>query len=128
MGRIAAIVKSRRFIFTACMLFLLALIWLTLGLWLGLGMMICLLATCGLLILFSVFLLVDQAKAAKMPRIWNGRSSSRARNTRPAFVLRKGRRSKACASSCLPRSRNSKRAGSDRAVQALRRSMPCHGT
>ncbi|HEX9006901.1 MAG TPA: type VI secretion system membrane subunit TssM, partial [Bacteroidota bacterium] len=59
------ILRSRGFIITAGLVLLLALIWVVLGLLVGLSAIVCLLATCGLLILFSGYLLFDQARAAK---------------------------------------------------------------
>src|SRR5512140_3091904 len=59
------ILRSRGFLYTVGLLFVLALIWVVLGLLLDLGTVICLAATCGVLIVFSGYLLLSQMKAAK---------------------------------------------------------------
>jgi len=65
MGRIVNFLKSRRFVITVGLVFLVVLIWLVLGLWLGLGALICLIATCIVLVLFSGYLILNQTRAAK---------------------------------------------------------------
>ncbi len=65
MSSAAKILRSRGFMFTAALIFLLALVWVVPGLLLGLGTLVCLIAACGVLVLFSLFLIFDQAKAAK---------------------------------------------------------------
>src|SRR5512140_2170360 len=65
MSGLANVLKSRMFAATSGLSLLLGLVWLVLGVWMGLGMTVCLVATSGILILFSIYLMWDQAKATK---------------------------------------------------------------
>jgi type VI secretion system protein ImpL len=65
MSALAKVLRSRVFRTMTGMSLLVGLIWLVLGSWLGLGATICLIATSGVLILFSLFLMWDQARATK---------------------------------------------------------------
>ncbi|RPH36157.1 type VI secretion system membrane subunit TssM, partial [bacterium] len=65
MSGLAKVLTSRGFVKTSGMGLLILLIWLVLGNWLGLGTTVCLIATSGVLVLYSAYLMWDQAKAAK---------------------------------------------------------------
>ena len=65
MSGVTKLLRSRVFGAVTGMSVVLGLIWLVLGMWLGLGTTVCLVATSGVLILFSLYLMWDQAKAAK---------------------------------------------------------------
>ncbi len=65
MSGFTKVLKSRGFAAAAGLSLVLGLIWLVLGGWMGLGITICLIATSGVLILFSIYLMWDQARAAK---------------------------------------------------------------
>ena len=65
MSGLGKVIKSRGFVTVSGLGLLLVLIWLVLGGWLQMGTTVCLIATCGVLILFSAFLMWDQTKAAK---------------------------------------------------------------
>ena len=59
------VVRSRGFVTVSGLGLVLVLIWLVLGSWLQLGTTVCLAATCGVLIVYSAYLMWSQAKAAK---------------------------------------------------------------
>ncbi len=59
------VIRSRGFVTVSGLGLLLVLIWLVLGSWLQMGTTVCLAATCGVLILYSAFLMWSQTKAAK---------------------------------------------------------------
>lgn len=65
MGRVLNLFKSRRVIITIGFVFLVILIWLVMGWWIGLSALVCMVATCIVLVLFSAYLLWEQARAAK---------------------------------------------------------------
>ena len=65
MGRVLNVFKSRRVIISIGFIFLVILIWLVMGWWLGLSALACMVATCVVLVLFSAYLLWEQARAAK---------------------------------------------------------------
>jgi type VI secretion system protein ImpL len=65
MRRILNFFKSRRVIITIGFLSVIMLIWLVLGMWLGLGAMLCLIATCVVLLFLALYLFWEQSTAAK---------------------------------------------------------------
>jgi type VI secretion system protein ImpL len=61
MSKVSRFFKSRRTLVAIGCLFLVALVWLVLGWWLDMDALVCLIATCGVLVLFILYLVIEQA-------------------------------------------------------------------
>lgn len=87
MRRILNFFKSRKVIITIGFLSLIVLIWVILGVWLKLGAVVCLLATCVVLLLLTLYLFFERSAEAKRSdqlerSIWE-QSEDQKMNVRP---------------------------------------------